>query len=1031
MRDLQKIRMGSLVRWLVPAFFVGVLAGSCSAQAGSGSAAGVNPQIVGEYGRLPLRFEANEGQTGHQVKFLARGSGFSLFLTGRDAVLSLNKPGGNSRTTDVVRMRLSGANANTEPAGLEQLPGTSNYMLGNDPTAWHTNVPSYGRVQYADVYPGVDLVYYGNGQRLEYDFQLAAGADPGTIRLKFDGAQQLRLDAEGNLEIVAADGQIAFHAPVVYQTTGTRKRPVAGKFKLLAGNAVGFELGAYDRSQPLTIDPTLVYSTYLGGSNSDTITGIAVDGSGNAYLTGYTSSADFPVTPGAYQTTDQDPASSAFVTKLNSSGSALIYSTYLGGARGPSGGDSGQSIAVDAAGDAYVTGYTYSSSFPTTTGAYQTTNGAAAASGSNSFVTKLNPTGTGLLYSTYVGGNVGDNATSIAIDTAGDAYIAGVAFSANYPTTTGAYQTTNKGAADYYGIAFVTKLNPTGSALVYSTLVGGSTDYISQEIVRVAINSAGDAYLFGVVGSTDFPVTTGAYQSTNKGNSGGGSNLTLTELNSTATKLVYSTYLGGSGAGYRGDAPNGLALDSTGNAYLTGTTYEANFPVTTGAFQKTNNAAAGGFPTCFVTKMNPTGTALVYSTYLGGSGADNAVGLAVDSAGDAYITGSAGSSDFPVTSNAYQTTNLAANNDGAVVFLTEMNPTGSAELYSTYFGGGYSFSDTGNSVALGANGTVLFAGFTGASDFPITSGAYDKVFNSTNFSIGFVSEFTFSTAPPTAPTATLLTSSENPATAGIALTFTASVTPATGTVVPTGNVIFNIDQKNVATVALNSLGYASYTTSTLANGQHAILASYQGSTTYSASGGNIIESITASTPVISPSTGIYPAAQLVTIADATTGAVIHYTTDGSAPGTSTTAVPYSGPFVVSTTETVQAVAELTGAPNSNVVSASYKFINAPTALAVPASALSTSNATLNALVNTYGMTGSYHFVYGTSSTSLTQSTPVTPLVSSPFGSGINFVPIAVSAPLTSLVTKTKYYFQVVVTTPAGTSSGIVQSFTTN
>jgi len=1032
MWDSRKIRIGSMGRWLVPAFVFGVLAGSVPSSLGasSGSAAAVNPQIASEYGRLPLRFEANEGQTNSQVKFFARGSGFSLFLTRQDAVLSLRKPGVDSRTTDVVRMSLSGANVDSEPEGLERLPGIVNYMMGSDRAGWHTNVPNYGKVRYAGVYPGIDLVYYGNRQRLEYDFQVAAGADPEVIELKFDGAQQLRLDANGNLEIDAANGQIAFHAPVVYQRIGGRRRSVAGRFKLLAGNAVGFALGAFDRSEPLTIDPTLVYSTYLGGSNSDTITAIALDGSGNAYLTGYTASTDFPVTPGAYQTTDQDVASSAFVTKLNSSGSALIYSTYLGGARGPSGGDSAQSIVVDSAGDAYVTGYTYSSSFPTTTGAYQTTNNAAAASGSNSFVTKLNPTGTGLLYSTYLGGNVGDDATSIAIDTTGDAYVAGVAFSANYPTTTGAYQTTNKGAADYYGIAFVTKLNPTGSGLLYSTFVGGSTDYISQSIVRVAINSSGDAYLFGVVGSTDFPVTTGAYQSTNKGNAGGGSNLTLTELNSTASSLIYSTYLGGSGAGYLGDAPNGLAIDSTGNAFLTGTTYEANFPITTGAFQTTDHAA-GGLPTCFVTKMNPTGTALVYSTFLGGSGSDRAEGVAVDSSGDAYITGSAGSSDFPVTSNAYQTTNLAANDNGSVVFLTELNPAGSAELYSTYFGGANSFSDIGNGVALGANSTIFFAGITGASNFPITSGAYEKVFNSTNFTTGFVSEFTFSTGPATAPTATYLTSSQNPATTGTALTFSASVTPAAGTVVPTGNVIFNIDQSNVATVALNSLGYASFTVSSLSNGQHAILASYQGSTTYSPSGGNIVESITAATPVISPSSGAYPAAQLVTVNDATASAVIYYTTDGSAPGTSTTAIKYAGPFVASVAETVQAVAELSGAPNSNVVSASYKFINAPTALAAQASAVSTPNATLNALVNTYGMSGSYHFVYGTSPTALTQSTPTVPLTSSSLGSGINFVPVAVSANLTSLATKTKYYFQVVVTTLAGTSSGIVQSFTTN
>jgi hypothetical protein len=440
---------------------------------------------------------------------------------------------------------------------------------------------------------------------------------------------------------------------------------------------------------------------------------------------------------------------------------------------------------------------------------------------------------------------------------------------------------------------------------------------------------------------------------------------------------------------------------------------------------------AGDLSAGFVTKINAAGSALVYSTYLGGSGADRAFGIAIDSSGDAYITGSANSTDFPVTSNAYQTTNLAAFNNGAVVFLTELNPAGSAELYSTYFGGANSFGDTGYGISLGSGGAVYFAGITGASDFPITSGAYQKVFNSTNFTTGFVSKLTFSTAPATAPTATLLTSTENPATMGTALTFTASVTPATGTVVPTGNVIFNIDQKNVATVALNSLGYASYKVATLAKGQHAILASYQGSTTYSPSGGNIVQNITAAKPSITPASGIYPAAQLITLSDATSGAVIYYTTDGSAPATSTTAVKYTAPFAVSQSETVQAIAELTGAPNSNVVSANYQFITAPTALAAPASAISTPVATLNALVNTYGMSGSYHFVYGTSPTALTRSTAATPLIISPVGSRTGFVPIAVSAKLTALTTKTKYYFQVVVTTAAGTSSGTVQSFTTN
>jgi len=1005
-------------------------AAAISACVGSGAIAASQPQVMAEYGRLPLRFEANEGQTDGRVKFLSRGSGFSLFLTERDAVLSLTRPGKDSAATDVVRMGLVAASAAMEPEGLERLPGIVNYMVGNDPTQWHTNVPNYGRVRYAGVYPGVDLVYYGNGQRLEYDFEVGAGADPGAIRLRFEGAQALRLDGAGNLEIVAANGSIAFHSPVVYQTVDGQRRPVQGSFKLLAGNAVGFALGSYDRAKALTIDPTLVYSTYLGGSNSDTISAIALDGSGNAYLTGTTSSTDFPVTPGAYETTDKDPRSSVFVTKLNSSGSALIYSTFLAGSGAASGGDASETIAVDASGDAYVAGYTYSNNFPTTAGAYQTANKAFAQNGNTGFVAKLNPTGTGLLYSTYLGGTATDTIYSLAIDSAGDAYVAGAAFSANFPVTPGVVQSTNKSAADYGFNEFVTKINPAGSALIYSTFLGGSDDYVGPSNIRVAVDGSGNAYVLGTAISTDFPVTAGAYQTTNKAKSGN-SDLTLSKLNATATKLLYSTYLGGSGSNYGDDIPNGLAVDGAGNAYLTGTTWELNYPVTAGAFKKTSAAVANSLPSGFVTKMNAAGSALVYSTYLGGSGADRAFGLAIDNSGNAYITGSARSSDFPVTGNAYQSTNLAAFNEGSVVFLSELNPAGNGLVYSTYFGGQNSFGDTGYGVALGANGAVYFAGITSASDFPITSNAYDKVYNSQFSSLGFVSEFTFSTALPTAPTGTLLTSTENPATTGTPLTFTAAVTPATGTVVPTGNVIFNIDQKNVATVALNSLGYASYTVASLANGQHAILASYQGNAKYSASGGNIVESITAAAPIIAPGTGTYPAAQLVTITDGTANAAIYYTTDGSAPGTSKTAVKYAGPFAVSETETVQAVAELAGAPNSNVAVANYSFLTAPTALAVGASSVSTPVATLNALVNTYGMSGSYRFVYGTSPAALTLSTPATALPSSTFGSRINFVPVAVSAKLTALTAKTRYYYQVVVTTAAGTSSGIVLDFITN
>ncbi len=991
--------------------------------------------VARNYGHLPLRFEANQGQfnqaqTPSPVQFFARGVGYSLSLTNQEAILALRKSKSSSKA-DVLHMQLTGSNPSLRVQGQERLPGTSNYLLGSDPSEWHTNVPAYARVQYPNVYDGIDLVYYGNQGQLEYDFVVAPHVDPKPIQLHFAGAQSLRIDPAGNLVISASNGSIAFHKPVVYQLENGHRRTVSGRFTLLADNSAGFSLGRYNQAEPLIIDPTLVYSTYLGGSNSDTINAIALDVSGNAYLTGTTLSADYPVTPGVFQSTDTDLKSSVFVTKLNSSGTALIYSTYLGGSGGPSGGDIGQSIAVDAAGDAYVTGYTYSANFPTTKGAYQTTNKAAAVSGSTSFVTKLNPTGTALLYSTFLGGTTSDNATSIAIDTAGDAYVAGVSYSANFPVTAGVLQTTNKSAPSYDGSAFVTKLNPTGTGLLYSTFLGGSGDYIAQATVCVAIDKLGDAYVSGEVSSADFPVTAGAYQTTNKGLTGGGSNLTLSELNPTATKLLYSTYLGGSGAGYRGDVTNSLAIDSAGNAYLAGSTYELNFPVTKGAFQTTNKVG-GAAPTGFVTKMNPTGTALVYSTFLGGTGGtdgDRAAGLAIDSAGDAYITGSTGSTDFPVTSNAYQTTNAAAFNNGAVVFLAELNPAGASLLYSTYFGGAYSYADIGNGLALGKAG-AYFAGSTGAKDFPITKGAYNATFNSTNFSMGFVSLLSLSTAPATLPTNTLLTSIANPAVTGTSLTFTAAVTPATGTGVPTGSVVFNIDQVNVATVALNSLGYATYNTATpLALGAHSILASYQGSTTYSASGGNITEDITPLNPTITPPSGVHTAAFIVTLADATASSVLYYTLDGTTPTSSST--KYTAPFLVSTNTQVNAVAIVSGKPASNVVSASYKLISSPYALAVPPTLLTASGATIHALVNPYGMAGSFYFVYGTSAAALTSTTAKAALPSGVLGSLAGIAPIPVSATLAGLTTKTTYYYQVVVVTPAGTSSGEILSFTTD
>ena len=967
-------------------------------------------QMMENYGKLPLRFEANRGQTDGRVRFVSRGPGYQLFLTGQEAVLAVHGSGNKSQS---VRMQLAGGNPGAAVDGEERLPGVTNYFVDGDPAEAKTNLPSYARVRYSQVYPGVDLVYYGNRRQLEYDFALAAGADPSRIRLHFAGSDKLSLDKGGNLVIGAGDAAIAFHKPVVYQPVDGGRRQVRGKFTLLADNSVGFALGRYDHKMPLVIDPTLVYSTLLGGSNEDLMAAMALDVNGNAYITGTTESTDYPVTTGAYQTT----YSTAFVTKLNPSGTALAYSTFLGS------GAAGVAIAVDKSGNAYVAGTTTSKTFPVTAGVIQKTNNASSGAPTG-FLAKLNPGGTALVYSTYLGGNISDNPYSLALDSAGDVYVAGATESTTFPVTAGVFQTKNNSAAEYGWNEFITKINPTATALLYSTYLGGSKEYGGETPILVAIDASGDAYVSGSAISTDYPVTAGAYQTTNKAKSGY-SDLTLTELNPTATKLLYSTYLGGSGNSYGSDVGNGLAVDSAGNAYLAGQTWESNYPVTSGAFQKTINAAAG-LSNGFVTKMNPTGTALVYSTYLGGSGRDLVKGLALDSSGDVYLTGTAYSTDFPVTGNAYQSANNAAFNEGSNAFLTELNPAGSALVYSTYFGGdGY---DSGTQVALGGSAQVYVVGTAGSSDFPVTANAYKTVFNSQNFATGFVADFAFG-AKPGAPTLTSMLSNANPAVTGTNMIFSVTVTPVTGTGIPQGNVVLSIDLKTVATLPLSSAGFATFSVAPLSVGQHYILATYAGNSTYAASSFGLTETITPAIPVISPRSGVYPAAQLVSIADGTTGAKIYYTTNGTAPTTASTA--YAGPFMVAEDETVRAISAVPGLPASEIASQSYTVLSAPTALAAPVSAVSTPNTTLNAWVNTQGMAGSYYFLWGTSSSALTNATPKTALPASALGSTLAIAPVAVSARLSTLATKTQYFYQVVVSTAAGTASGAVLSFRTN
>jgi hypothetical protein len=696
------------------------------------------------YGKLPLHFEANRGQTRKDVRFLSRGPGYNLYLTADEAVLVLSKPNADAKRDArgakaqekslALRMTLVGAARSPLVSGVEEQPGKTNYFIGKDRSKWRTNVPTYAKVHYQNVYPGIDLVYYGNQRQLEYDFVVAPGADPKKIVLGFKGADKLEIDAQGDLVLHAAGGDIRQHKPIFYQEFDGIRREITGRYVIKSGKRVGFQLAAYDTTRPLIIDPVLLsYSTYLGSSYFDGASAISVDADGNAYVTGGTTSPGFPTTAGASQSAFPggfDPY--VFVTKLNPSGTALVYSTYLGSG---SGYNFGRGIAVDSAGNAYVTGETQSSTFPTTPGTFQPANAGPHA---NAFVTKLNPTGSALVYSTYLGGSTYDTGAGIAVDADGNVYVTGNAGSNDFPTTSGAFQATLSGGGFD---AFVTKLDPAGSALVYSTYLGGSGQEYSGGI---AIDAAGNAYVAGSTQSANFPTTAGAVQAT----FGGASDAFVTKLNPTGSALVYSTYL-------RDGRGNAIAVDVNGNAYVTGTTYSANFPTTAGAFQTSYAGGYTGYSTgdAFVTKLDPTGSALVYSTYLGGSdGGESSAGIVVDAGGNAYVTGTTNSTNFPTTADAFQLT-YAGGYDVYTfrdAFVTKLDPTGSALVYSTYLGG--SKVDSGNGIAVDAGGNFYVAGSTN-SNFPTTPGAFQAtghtgVGYSSNTYDAFIAKFVGVVPPP-------------------------------------------------------------------------------------------------------------------------------------------------------------------------------------------------------------------------------------------------------------------------------------------
>jgi len=718
-----------------PSEAIAAVANTAKPSDGEGSA-----KVIHECAKLPMGFEPNVGQANAQAKFLARGEGYTVFLTPGEAVLGLRNGTGTQprdlagdsvsssehRAGDTLRIKLIGANSELVLAGIDELPGKSNYLKGNQPGNWHVGIPTYRKVAERGVYSGIDLVYYGTQRQLEYDFVLAPEADPRVIQLAIDGPKKLHIDTQGELVARVAGGEVHLKKPVAYQEANSGKQTVAANYVLRRDGGVAFHLGKYDKSRTLVIDPILSYSTYLGGSNIDGANAIAVAPDKTAFITGGTYSLDFP-TAHPLQPNHGGPDDffkDAFVSKLSADGSTLLYSTYLGGVAE----DVGYGIAVDAFGDAYVTGTTESRDFPvpSTVPSFNSLCGGDGQCGAtwnpqgflvrNAFVIKLNPEGSAPLYSGFLGYYENVIGQAIAVDANQIAYVTGqvgpnitptVVITPPklppppFPITVNAAQPTFAGGATE---AFVGKISATGNTIEYLTYLGGSDEEIGY---GVAVDRTANAYVTGLTYSTNFPVVN-PLQPTY----GGAGDAFFAKVNTNGSgpsSLVYSTYLGGSNL----DQGNGVAVDSNGIAYIAGFAGAGTLPfATVGSF-------SGGDADAFAAKIDATKTgagSLLYFRYFGGSAADSGNGIAVDPSGNAYVTGSTVSADFPITAAAFQAKYGGGNADA---FATKLDPTGATLLYSSFLGG--TNTDIGYGIAVDQTGAAYIAGQTCSLDFPLAN----------------------------------------------------------------------------------------------------------------------------------------------------------------------------------------------------------------------------------------------------------------------------------------------------------------------
>ena len=721
-------------------------------------------------GQAPPQFAYVASGTGYRVALSEQGLTLALPSATTDSSIIHPHDRAGLRPFSAVHLRLIGAVKNPVLRPVRRQASYTNYFIGNDPAHWRTHVPNFAAIRYKDVYPGIDWIVYGNRRHLlEYDLVVHAHADPARIVLAVTGAEYLSLDRSGKLVIDMHGRVLCQLRPIIYQvsTSGARES-IKGRYTL-SGGRVRIAVGLYDHTRTLYIDPALAYSTYLGGTIDDQGGAIAVDGQGDVYVTGEDGSTDFP-TVDPYQAANPGTASNAgaaFIAKFDPSGTRLLYSTYFGGSEGaeihglavdsvgsiyvsgtteskdfplvnafqsqfkgtgqfpeqgfvakfsPDGstleystylGGSGVindigGLAIDSEGDAYVAGDTDATDFPTTAQAIQ----GSLRGRVNVTVSEFNPSGNGLVYSTYLGGSAADFGGPIAVDASGDAYVAGSTNSTDFPLVH-PFQSTNFASAGSTpsstfvpSTAFVAKIGAGGTALDYSSYLGGSG---FDEVLGIAVDSAGNAYVTGETQSTDFP-TVNAFQATNRDAAGlGGPSAFVTKINATGTALVYSTYLGGSGGGViSGDLGLAIAVDAAGDAYITGSTSSTDFP-TVNAVQETNNAAAIGATNAFVSELDATGSKLLFSTYLGGSGSfgpdsnhttipggDSASGIALDSAGGIYVVGTTSSNDFP-TVNAFQSTNKTTTQYGAnqQAFVAKFGvEQGGTQSSSAHGGGG-------------------------------------------------------------------------------------------------------------------------------------------------------------------------------------------------------------------------------------------------------------------------------------------------------------------------------------------------------